>query len=63
MSRMSKFLKQTCVLEKALKNPNGSTKLDKFGEIMYDSPQTIKFWADGTFTPHYYRVLLIEEDE
>ena len=27
------------------------------------SPQTIKFWADGTFTPRYYRVLLIEEDE
>lgn len=42
MSRMSKFLKQTCVLEKALRDPNGSTKLDKFGEIMYDSPQTIK---------------------
>ena len=27
------------------------------------SLQTIKFWADGTFTPRYYRVLLIEEDE
>ena len=42
MSRMSKFLKQTCVLEKALRSPNGSTKLDKCGEIMYDAPQTIK---------------------
>ena len=27
------------------------------------SPQTIKFWADGTFTPRYYRVLLIEEEK
>ena len=27
------------------------------------TPQTIKFWADGIFTPRYYRVLLIEEDE
>lgn len=26
-------------------------------------PQTIKYWADGTFKPRYYRVLLIEEDE
>ena len=42
MSRMSKCLKQTCILEKARKNPDGSTKLDKFGEIMYDAPQTIK---------------------
>ena len=27
------------------------------------SPQTIKFWADGTFTPRYYRVLLVEKEE
>ena len=26
-------------------------------------PQSIKYWADGTFKPRYYRVLLIEEEE
>ena len=26
------------------------------------TPQTIKFWADGVFTPRYYRVLLVEKE-
>lgn len=42
MSRMTKFLKQTCVFEKALRNEDGTTKLDKFGEVMYASPQKLK---------------------
>lgn len=42
MSRMSKFLKQTCTLEKALKDSSGVAKLDKFGEVLYAAPQTIK---------------------
>ena len=42
MSRMSKFLKQTCILEKALKDSSGCAKLDKFGEVLYAAPQTIK---------------------
>lgn len=39
---MTKFLKQTCVFEKALRNEDGTTKLDKFGEVMYASPRQLK---------------------
>lgn len=42
MSRMTKFLKQTCSFEKALRNSDGTTKLDKFGEVMYAAPKSIK---------------------
>ena len=27
------------------------------------TPQTIKFWADGIFTPRYYRVLSVDKEE
>jgi len=39
---MTKFLKQTCVFEKALRNEDGTTKLDKFGEVMYAVPKKLK---------------------
>lgn len=42
MSRMTKFLKQTCIFEKALRNEDGTTKLDKFGEVLYTSPRQLK---------------------
>lgn len=35
MSRMTKFLKQVCLLETASRNPDGSVVLNKFGEIVY----------------------------
>ena len=27
------------------------------------TPQTIKFWADGIFTPRYYKVLSVDKEE
>ena len=42
MSRMTKFLKQTCQFESAQRNEDGSTKLDQFGEVLYNAPITLK---------------------
>lgn len=42
MSRMSKFLKQECSFERAKRNADGSVQLDKFGDVMYESPVTLK---------------------
>lgn len=42
MSRMTKFLKQTCLFEKAKRNADGTVQLDKFGEPQYESPVRLK---------------------
>lgn len=42
MSRMTKFLKQTCTFEKALRDENGTVQLDKFGEVVYGEPVELK---------------------
>ena len=42
MSRMSKFLKQTCTFEQCMRNTDGSVKLDKHGTPQYFSPKSIK---------------------
>ena len=42
MSRMSKFLRQECSFEKAKRNSAGIVQLDKFGDVLYSSPRTIK---------------------
>lgn len=42
MSRMTKFLKQTCSFERVRRNDEGTAVLDKYGEPQYDSPIKIK---------------------
>lgn len=42
MSRMTKFLKQTCTYEKLKRDTNGKVLLDKYGEPLYESPVVIK---------------------
>ena len=42
MSRMTKFLKQTCVFEAALRDSFGKPILDKFGEPSYAAPIKLK---------------------
>lgn len=41
MSRMTKFLRQTCSLEKYVEE-NGQPKLNIFGELQYHAPVTLK---------------------
>lgn len=41
MSRMTKFLKQTCVLEPYVVE-NGKPKFNAFGELQYQPPVTLK---------------------
>lgn len=42
MSRMTKFLKQTCVFERMKRNDEGTAVLDKFGEPQYEAPKKLK---------------------
>lgn len=42
MSRLSAYLNQTAVLEKALYAPNGQPMLDVYGQPEYSRPQTVK---------------------
>lgn len=42
MSRMTKFLQQSCTLEQPKRNRNGSTRLNKFGDIVYEQPVVVK---------------------
>ncbi len=42
MSRMTKFLKQTCMYEQCKHNPDGSISLDKYGDPQYEAPVQIK---------------------
>ena len=42
MSRMTKFLKQQCSFEPAVRDAQGKTVLNKYGEISYESPIVLK---------------------
>lgn len=42
MSRMTKYLKQTCILEQCKIKADGSIKLDKYGDPEYETPVHIK---------------------
>ena len=42
MSRMTKFLKQTCVVQPYISDLKGQPKLNQFGEIQYDEPRVCK---------------------
>ena len=42
MSRMTKFLNQTCIFERAKRNDEGVALLDKFGQPQYEAPVRIK---------------------
>lgn len=42
MSRLTKFLKQTCMYEKCVHNVDGSVKLNKYGVPLYEAPVPIK---------------------
>ena len=48
MSRLTKFLQQTCILEMAVRNNDGVPVLNKFGEKAYASPVTIKCRRERT---------------
>lgn len=41
MSRMTKFLRQRCLLEKYVEE-NGQPKLNAFGELQYQAPITLR---------------------
>lgn len=38
MSRMTKYLKQTCTFERASRDASGDVKLNKYGDVIYDAP-------------------------
>lgn len=42
MSRMTKFLRQTCVLEIAMIDKDGESILNEFGEYQYEAPKRVK---------------------
>lgn len=42
MSRMTKFLRQTCLLESAILDAYGNQQLNEFGETQYEEPKQIK---------------------
>lgn len=42
MSRMTKFLRQTCWLHKCLRDEKGNPKLNEFGEIQYDVGRLVR---------------------
>lgn len=42
MSRLTKFLKQTCSHESAQRTSNGKTKLSTYGDVLYHRPRTLK---------------------
>lgn len=42
MSRMTKFLKQTCRIETARRNADGTTKLSEYGDVLYGAPHAAK---------------------
>ena len=41
MSRMTKFLKQTCIFEKAKRTLQGKVRLSDYGDIQYNAAQTL----------------------
>lgn len=42
MSKMTKFLKQTCSWEPASRDKNGNVVLNEYGEIQYEAPTIVK---------------------
>lgn len=42
MSRMTKFLKQTCVWKQQVLDSDGTPVTDRYGELTYSSPVTLK---------------------
>ena len=42
MSRMTKFLRQVCSLEKLIEEEEGQPKLNDFGEFQYEAPLKLK---------------------
>lgn len=47
MSRMTKFLKQTCKFEEASRDASGQPIMNKYGEPSYKSPLTLKCRREG----------------
>lgn len=41
MSRMTKFLRQKCILERAVLGSNGEVEINRYGESLYSAPETI----------------------
>lgn len=48
MSRMTKFLKQSCTFEEAQRNAKGQPVLNKYGERTYRSAKTLKCRRERT---------------
>ena len=48
MSRMTKFLKQTCTFEAAVRDASGKIALNKYGEAAYEAPITLKCRRERT---------------
>lgn len=42
MSRMTKFLKQTCIFEAVVRDKSGKPTMNKYGELAYEFPVTLK---------------------
>lgn len=47
MSRMTKFLKQTCKFEEASRDASGQPIMNKYGEPSYKFPRTLKCRREG----------------
>lgn len=48
MSRLTKFLKQTCLLEQARHSDSRDIQLDKFGEVVYKPAVPVKCRKEQT---------------
>lgn len=48
MSRMTKFLKQTCTFQPAVRDASGELVLNKFGEATYGAVKTLKCRRERT---------------
>ena len=48
MSRMTKFLKQKCAFEAAVRNASGEIALNKYGEAEYEAPVTLRCRRERT---------------
>ena len=42
MSRLTKFLRQTCRYEQAQRDRKGNVKINDYGEILYHAPRQVK---------------------
>lgn len=50
MSRMTKFLKQSCSFESAQRGTDGTIKLNKYGDIQYTKPRTLRCRRENIVT-------------